>query len=304
MAVMAKRYIVVTASDDTYAPLARDLVRSLRANHASIEFDIGMLDLGLSETVKANFKEDNIHFVKPGVDIEYPGRLAWETVAPFYRAMTSRPFLRDYFPGYDAYMWMDADSWVQTPDALDTMLPAAAEDQALYIASEIDRDYSPYFLSSQPWEYHFKWYHAHFPEGIVSQFFPRPMLNTGVLALSAQSLIWAEWAATFKDCLASIPALTKENFMSEQLSLNVALHLKSLPFKVMPSEFNWLSLYALPLIDAKTGHYLRPTLPRTTLSVIHLTHKKKLGRLEMQTTEGQTVTRSLTYSDYECGLSG
>ena len=72
--------------------------------------------------------------------------------------MTARPFLRDYFPGYDGYMWMDADTWAQTPDAINTMLAGVATDDALYIASEIDRDYKPYFLSSQPWEYHLKWY--------------------------------------------------------------------------------------------------------------------------------------------------
>jgi len=287
--------IIVTASDDCYAPLVIGLLQSLRSLKTTINFDIGVFDLGLNDAHKEILSSFGVQFAKPGIDMDYPGREAWERQAPYYRAMTSRPFLRDYFTGYQTYMWMDADSWVQTPEAIETMLTEAAQDNALYIASEIDRDYLPYFQSSQPWEYHYKWYSSHFPRDIVSQFFPRPMLNTGVMAASATAPFWTEWANFFKDCLARIPHMTRENFMSEQLSLNVALHLKGLPFKVMPSEFNWLSLYALPMLDHVTNKYVRPTPPRSTISVLHMTHLKKIHEVELKTTEGRTIKRCLMF---------
>jgi len=296
------RHIIVTATDDTYLPLALDLLRSLRRLKPSVDFDIGILDLGLSENSKAQLSPFNVTLKTTGINIDYPGRLAWEQQAPFYRAMTSRPYLRDYFPGYDSYMWMDGDTWAQNAQAIETMLPAAATDDAVYIVPEIDRDYLPYFHSSQPWEYHLKWYKANFPDNIVHAIFPRPMFNTGIMALSAKSPVWNKWAETFKDCLQRLPQVGRENFMSEQLSLNVALHMNSLPYKVMPAEFNWLSLYSLPMMDAATGHYVRPTVPRTEISVIHLTHQKKLRTLDLATTDGKTVQRVLTFSDYERGL--
>jgi len=296
---MTARTIIVTASDDTYAPLALDLLRSLRRLKLSFAFDIGMFDLGLSPASREALAAYGAIFKIPNIDIDYPGRAAWEQQAPFYRAMTSRPFLRDYFTGYDGYMWMDADSWAQTPEAIETMLPAAAGDDALYIVAEIDRDYAPYFNSSQPWDYHLKWYKANFPEALVNRIFPRPMLNTGVMALSARAPIWEKWAEAFTLCLKNIPQLSRENFMSEQLSLNIAQYLHGLPLKVMPAEFNWLSLYAVPMIDAATGRYVRPTVPRTPLSVIHLTHQKKLRELELPVSDGTMQTRALTFAAFE-----
>ncbi len=296
---MASRFIVVTAADETYSPLLQDWLRALRRVQPSVTFNIGILDLGLSEASKAQLAASNVILKSPKIDIDYPGREAWEAQAPFYRAMTARPYLRDYFPGYDAYMWMDADTWTQTSEALDTMLPFASADDAIYIASEFDRDYSPYFLSSQPWEFHLKWYRANFSEATINKFFPRPMFNTGVMALSSRSPVWKAWGDTFAQCLQSLPLLGRENFMSEQLSLNVALHLNGLPYKVMPAEFNWLSLYALPMIDAETGFYARPTPPRSIISVLHLTHQGKLRTLDLKTTTGQIVQRSLTFTDFE-----
>ncbi len=296
---MSRRFVVVTACDETYLPLALDLLRSLRRLQLPFAFDIGILDLGLSEAGKAALAPFGATLAKPKADIDYPDREAWEKQAPFYRAMTSRPYLRDYFAGYDSYMWMDADTWAQTKDALATMLPASAEDDALYIASEFDRDYAPYFLSSKPWEYHLTWYKAHFPDDIVTKIFPRPMLNTGVLALSAASPVWEKWAETFTHCLQHLPQLGRENFMSEQLSLNVAMYINGLPLKVMPSEFNWMSLYTLPMINAATRDYIRPTVPRNILSVIHITHPKKLSELELLSTDNKRVRCKMTFTDYQ-----
>lgn len=291
--------IIVTATDNTYLPLALDLLRSIRRLKTSFAFDIGVLDLGLSEASKNALAPFDVSLKSPGIDIDYPGRVAWEQKAPFYRAMTSRPYLRDYFPGYSSYMWMDGDSWAQNAQAFETMLPAAAGDDAIYIASEIDRDYLPYFHSAQPWEYHLKWYKANFPDNIIQSFFPRPMLNTGVMALSPTSPVWNAWAETFKSCLQNIPELGRENFMSEQLSLNVALHINSLPYKIMPAEFNWLTLYALPMIDSASGHYVRPTVPRTEISVLHITHNGKLRPQDLPTNEGKVIPRVLTFDAYQ-----
>jgi lipopolysaccharide biosynthesis glycosyltransferase len=296
------RTLIVTATDDTYLPLALDLLRSLRRLKPSVAFDIGILDLGLSENAKAQLVPFGVTLKPASIDIDYPGRVEWEKQAPFYRAMTSRPFLRDYFPGYAAYMWMDADTWAQNANAIEIMLPAAASDDALYIASEFDRDYPPYFQGSQVWEYHLKWYQAHFPNDIVHKVFPRPMLNSGVMAMSAKSPVWAKWAETFSACLKRLPTLGRENFMSEQLCLNVALHTENLPYKVMPSEFNWLSLYSMPMVDAATGHYVRPTVPRTEISIIHLTHNGKLREQDLPITDGKSIKRALTFSDFERGL--
>jgi lipopolysaccharide biosynthesis glycosyltransferase len=301
--VGAGRYIIVTATDNTYLPLALDLLRSLRRLKPRVAFDIGVLDLSLSDAAKTQLTPFGVTLKQPVIDIDYPGRTDWERQAPFYRAMTARPYLCDYFPGYDALMWMDADTWAQTPEAIETMLPAAAADDALYIVSEFDRDYRPYFQGSQPWDYHLKWYMANFPADMVHKIFPRPMLNSGVMALAPRAPVWKKWQSVFTQCLQRLPQLGRENFMAEQLSLNMAVYLEGLPLKIMPAEFNWLALYALPVIDEKTSRYVRPTPPRGPLSVLHVTLNKKLGEVDLMTTGGKTVRRALTFSAFEAGTS-
>ncbi len=287
------RSVIVTATNDLYLPLALSLLRSLRDLSFCTQFDIGVLDVGLSDAARAQIAAFGAIIVSANVDINYPDRLAWEQQSPAVRAQTARPYLRDYFTGYDIYMWIDADAWAQTPDAIETMLVGAASDDAIYIASEIDRDYQPYFLSSQPWNYHFKWYSANFPSDIVAAIFPRPMLNNGIWAMAATSPVWKAWGAVYTDCLQRIEKMTREQFMCDQLSLNVAIYTQGLPLKVMPAEFNWLSLYAIPMWDREKKLFIRPTVPRTPLSMIHLTHEKKLRDFDFVTSDGGTYRRTL-----------
>lgn len=289
----APRNIIVTAANDPYLPLALGLLRSLRGLNYTTPFDIGVLDVGLGADAKIQIAAFGATIVPARVDIDYPDREAWEQQLPGFRSMTARPFLRDYFPGYDVYMWMDADAWVQTPEAIDTMLPNAFTGDDLYIISEIDRDYRPYFLSSQPWEYHLNWYRANFPNEVVSAIFPRPMLSDAIFALRATSPIWKAWADVYTASLHRVTQMTRQQFMCDQLSLNIAVYTQGLPLKIMPAEFNWLSLYALPMIDAETGLFVRPTPPRTVISVMHLTHEKKMRSFDLATTKGGTITRTL-----------
>jgi hypothetical protein len=291
--VTAPRTIIITAINDLYLTLAHGMLRSLRSQVFSIPFDIGVIDVGLSESARAHIEGFGATVVAAQANIDYPGRTKWEQQHPAFRALTSRPFLRGYFPGYDAYMWMDADMWAQTPDAIETMLGGATSGDELYICSEIDRDYATYFLGSRPWELHLDWYRTNFSTETVSAIFPRPMLNAGVWAMSATSPVWQAWQEVYSDCLRRTQQMTREQFMCDQLSLNVGVYTQGLPLKIMPAEFNWLTIYAVPVFNSKTGRFVRPTQPRTVISMMHLTHEKKMRTFDLSTTEGGTLTRTL-----------
>jgi hypothetical protein len=289
----APRNIVITAANDLYLPLLLGMLRSLTTLKFSVPFDIGVIDVGLGDAAKAKIMPMVAAVIPAKVDIDYPDREAWEQQMPAFRAQTSRPYLRDYFPGYDVYMWMDADTWAQTPDAINTMLENAAHNDALYIAAEIDRDYGPYFRSSQPWQFHFKWYMANFPAEVVNAIFPRPMLNNGIFALKSSSSIWKAWGDVYTACLQSFKKMTKEQFMCDQLALNIAMYTQGLPLKIMPAEFNWLSLYCIPMFDTEQKLFVRPTPPRNVISILHLTHEKKLREFDLETPRGDKITRTL-----------
>ena len=50
------------------------------------------------------------------------------------------PFIPDYFPGYDVYVWLDADTWVADWEAIDLYVTGAAR-MALAITAQTDRAY-------------------------------------------------------------------------------------------------------------------------------------------------------------------
>ena len=47
-----------------------------------------------------------------------------------YKALTARPFLPRYFPGFDLYLWIDGDCWVQQGDAIALFLARRAHRRA------------------------------------------------------------------------------------------------------------------------------------------------------------------------------
>jgi hypothetical protein len=135
------RTIIVTASSDAFMSLLRDLLKSPHqfADSRPIS-DIGCLDVGLNEQNRAwiSAQGAHIHLVEPAWDL--PVDMATRELAPHLRSLTARPFLPEYFPGYDMYIWIDCDAWVQNRYALD-WLSHAAKDGALAIVPEADRAY-------------------------------------------------------------------------------------------------------------------------------------------------------------------
>ena len=80
------------------------------------------------------------HLVVPQWDFDFPGR---DKLKDGYKALTARPFLPRYFPGFELYFWIDADCWVQQGDAIALFL-AAARTGALAVAPEIHRSMRHY----------------------------------------------------------------------------------------------------------------------------------------------------------------
>lgn len=133
------RLLLATASNDAYMPLLRSLLASLKPFIIEPLFaNIGCLDVGLNTENRTWLRAQNVHVVEPQWDLPVDPQL--RRSSPHLRAQTARPFLREYFPGYDMYLWMDCDTWVQERFAVDWLLHAA-RDGTLAIVPEWDRAY-------------------------------------------------------------------------------------------------------------------------------------------------------------------
>jgi hypothetical protein len=119
---VTEKTIAITGGDAAYFDLLRDCVGSCGRPEEGRAMALGILDCGLTSEQRAWFAGQGASFVVPGWDFDFPGRAK---LKDGYKALTARPFLPRYFPGFDLYFWIDADCWVQQGDAIALFLRAA-----------------------------------------------------------------------------------------------------------------------------------------------------------------------------------
>ena len=97
--------LIASGADRNYFPLLRDTVLSIRAQHRDAA--VGILDCGFAPEHREWLAPRVTHLVQPEWEFDFPGR---ERPPETLKALLSRPFLPRYLPGYDSYMWIDADA--------------------------------------------------------------------------------------------------------------------------------------------------------------------------------------------------
>jgi hypothetical protein len=268
------RAIVITGGDAGYFDLMKDCIASLRAVPEGRALALGVLDCGLVEEQRAWCRAAGGELVVPGWDFDFPGR---DQLKDGYKALTARPFLPRYFPGFDLYLWIDGDCWVQQGDALALFL-AAARTGALAVAPEIHRSMR---------HYHHAWgefsavcgaaYETCFDKATAERLIRHPMINAGVFALQADAPHWSGWARVLGE------ALQRSTDMTDQMALNVLVYDRGFACEPLPSRCNWPVHHATPAWDAERGLFVEPAMPYEPLGILHLTiYTKKLEALDVR----------------------
>src|SRR6266436_3481820 len=114
------RLLIASGADRNYFPLLRDSVLSIRALRRDVA--IGVLYLGLDQEHRDWLSTRVAHLVRPDWDLDFPYR---ERTTETLKAQVARPFLRRHFPGYEMYLWIDADAWLQDGRVIDLYMSAA-----------------------------------------------------------------------------------------------------------------------------------------------------------------------------------
>jgi hypothetical protein len=287
---MADEFVIVSAADSGYFPLLRDLVLSIREKEAGAAAPIGIFDLGLSADQRSWLGEQRVAVAEPGWDVDFPSR---KRTPLLRKAQIARPFLRRYFPGYGAYLWIDADAWVQEWAAVEMLLQAAAGGK-LAICPEIDRSYKRHYKRPKLFGMTLQWqcYRTAYGLRVADRMGRNPMLNCGVFALRADSPSWDAWIA------AMIRALQRTNFVFiEQIALNYAIFAGAIPATFLPAGCNWLCGDAAPMWDATRQRLVEPNAPHLALGILHLAGEgQKDKNFTLATLDGGTLTTGLRYS--------
>jgi len=259
---MAEKYIVITGGDAAYFDLMRGCIASLRDKPQGRDIALGVLDCGLEPAQLSWLGAQGATLVTPRWDFDFPGRAACSEA---FKALTARPFLPTYFPGYDTYLWIDADCWVQHWFAVDLFVRGAAR-RPIAVAPEIHRAFRHY---RHAWPEFSAVNGAAFREAFGAEIAERlvryPLINAGVFAIRAGSPAWSAWATVLDD------ALQRSTNMTDQIALNVAVYARGLEAEALPSTCNWPVHHALPAWDVARGLFVEPSLPHDPLGILHMT---------------------------------
>ena len=193
-----KKNVIVSLADSNYFPLLNELIDSIKRFKESSEVAICILDAGLSEDQKTELSSKVDEIKSAEWDIKVPdskikGR-------EWLKSQVSRAFLPKYFPGYEKYLWIDADAWVNSWESIDLYFKGC-ENKKLAIATSADRSYGRVLradwifgslakIKSQNYK-HAK--SSGFSEKISREVALKPHLNIGVFALESNAPHWKIW---------------------------------------------------------------------------------------------------------------
>jgi hypothetical protein len=196
------------------------------------------------------------------------------------RSFLARPFLPDYFPGHDVYLWIDSDVWLQDVTVLDTYIDGALQ-AGFAIAHETDPGYR-----FQAWL--LGWTAKHFLLGYGAAtalwLLSRDHLNAGLFAARSDAPQWALWARCYEAAIRRTGALVPH----DQFALNHALHRNRGLAAFLDPGCNWICDRGAPMWNDALGAFCKPYPPYAPIGALHLAGPAKRRTYTVGRTEGSS----------------
>lgn len=201
---------------------------------------------------------------------------------------TCRPYLPDLFPGFDAYLWVDADiRFVRAEGLLFWLSGALNPDAALVMCQEIEPAYTVVHSAHKAR----LWHEAKIARmsrvwsgdlmELARYFAP---FNGGLYGARADSPIWPTYRRHFEAALRR-----GYDHWADQDALNVSL-LEVGRYIRAPGTMNWIVSLAQPLA-LDDGSFRDPASPERIINVLHLTESTRV----VDVGDGRRMTRYDAY---------
>jgi len=280
------RAAIVTGADHGYFCLMLELLRSLAHSPGDVSYDLCVLDFGLEREEKAEVVALGARIMQPTWWFDAPDQLRLQR----YLGYAARPMIPSYFPGYDTYIWLDADISVQDGRFTSTFIEAAQHGD-LAVVEEADPSYRIEL-------YALKWHLGNgfrcfgLADGL--KFGLARAINTGAFALRADAPHWSVWQERYRSAV-----LCANRANLDQHSLMATLCLDGLPARYLDSRYNWICTRSQPLWDDDREVFCRPYAPFDPISVLHLAGRQKTGLWDIKTLNGDVKQMVLTYANPE-----
>ena len=298
-----KRNVIISLADSNYFELLNELINSIKRFKQSHEVAICVLDAGLSQKEAEILKNKVDEIKKAEWDIEVPNFKIKNR--EWLKSQVSRAFLPNYFPGYEKYLWIDADAWVNTWETVELYFKGC-EKNKLAIATSADRSYgrvlrAEWFFGSFAKIKSQNYKHAKssgFSEKIAREVALKPHLNIGVFALEANATHWEMWQSNLKQALSS-----GRIWGSEQIAMNITIYHNNYDVEILPAYCNWTLIDRIKY-DSQNKKFVEPYLPNHEIGIIHFAGKdndqirtNKNFKSNIKTLDDKEVEISLRFLD-------
>ncbi len=260
------RICCVLASDANFLYQLRPAIatiRSARTTLIGVDLDVAVVGIDLAEEQAEALRADGL-IVYENVD-EFP---LFKGAPRHAYALTCRPFIPEFLPGYDGYMWVDSDIRFVRPKGLQYY---AAKLGVVGASVVIAHETEPCYIAVHD-PYVARGYHVAFFERlravhgeVVADFFRYyNQHNAGLFAARADSPLWARYQRNLHKAMQ-----VAYDRILEQDAMNVSI------FEVgdhicAPCSMNWLCSQALP-VKGPDGNWWHPEHSDRPIHVAHLT---------------------------------
>jgi hypothetical protein len=275
----APRIMIVTASDSRFMPFLRGMLASLAGWLRQDRVSLACFDIGLAEPDRVWLAAQGAHLLTARAHLGADAT----AVKPALLSFLARPFLPEYLPGHDVYVWIDSDVWLQDDTVLDSYIEGAL---ATGMAITHERTASYRF---QPWL--LGWTTKHFALGYglleTAYLLTQRHVNAGFFAIRAGAPHWAAWAECYQAAIARTGALVPH----DQFALNQAIHggitrKTSLAVTLLPPVCNWICDRGVPMWHDQARAFCDPRPPFTPIRALHLAGPAKRERYDIRRTGG------------------
>jgi len=297
--------IIVTTADAEHFDLAWEMIESVRQHACLDPIKIGMLDVGLTDAQRSFLLAKNVVVARAEwkFDSDPPPGMPRR-----YLAMFARPFLPDFFTGFDPLVYLDSDTWIQIPSGVNDLIAAAAKVDVAAIP-----EMHPSYMHLYDPRHAVRLSHRSTFAGTYGQGIPNPadnvVLNSGVLAARRESRLWKAWVLSLAEALARVRDVVSPNgkplfatshpipHFIEQNALNHACYQRGLSLHPMSALYNFICTLSEPLFDPEINKLVEPTPPNAPIKIIHLTGAGRKARI-VGDRNGGVLQRGMRWRDW------
>jgi lipopolysaccharide biosynthesis glycosyltransferase len=284
--------------------LLNELVDSIKRFKESENTAICIMDAGLTDEQKS-ILSSKVDELKPAdwdievSDFKIRGR-------EWLKSQVSRAFLPKYFPNYKKYLWIDADAWVNSWEAIELYFKGC-ENNKLSISTNADRSYGglrvEWFFGSFARIKSQNYKHAKssgFSEKIARQVATKPHLNIGVFALEKNAPHWEVWQKNLKHALKA-----GKIWGSEQIAMNITIYNDNLSVEILPAYCNWTNIgFGGIKFDKEKETLVEPYLPNHEIGIVHFAgkHNDKIRKnknffSKIECLDGEIIEKKLRFNN-------